>query len=68
MKELTWPLTVVLIAVIAALAFMFDNAQDSAVQSQILGHFDSIIPALFGAAGGAVVGFSFGFLRGKAII
>ena len=70
MKHVTWPIVVVLIAVLAALTVMFGLEQDPTMRQQMLGYFDSVVPFILGlgagAAAGAGAGYAGGYLRGQS--
>ena len=68
MDKLTWPGTIVLVIVIWALAYMFNNAGNSEMQATILGYLETVITFLIGgASGGAIAGgtlYGVGYGRG----
>lgn len=70
MKHVTWPVVVVVVAVLATVSVMFGLERDPAMRQQILGYFDILVPFIVGlAAGGgagAVAGFASGYLRAQS--
>jgi hypothetical protein len=70
MKHVTWPVVVVVVAVLAAVSVMFGLEQDPAMRQQILGYFDVLVPFIVGlgagAGAGAAAGFAAGYLRGQS--
>lgn len=69
MKHITWPVVVVVVAVLAAVSVMFGLEQDPTIRQHILGYFDVIVPFIIGlgagAGAGAAGGFASGYLRGQ---
>lgn len=70
MKHVTWPVVVVVVAVLAAVSVMFGLERDPAMRQQILGYFDILVPFIVGVAAGAgagaAAGFAGGYLRGHS--
>ena len=70
MKHVTWPVVVVVVAVLAAVSVMFGLEGDPAIRQQILGYFDILVPFIVGlaagAGAGAAAGFAAGYLRGQS--
>lgn len=67
MKHVTWPAAAVFVALVAALAVIFTNA-DATMRAQVLGYFDGIVPFVLGfgagAAAGGAAGYASGYLKG----
>ena len=70
MKHVTWPVVVVLVAILAALAVMFGLEPDPTMRQQMLGYFDRLVPFILGlaagAGAGAAAGYAAGYLRAQA--
>ena len=70
MKHVTWPIVVVVVAVLAALAVMFGLEQDPAMRQRMLGYFDSVVPFILGlgagAGAGAAAGYAGGYLKAQS--
>lgn len=70
MKHVTWPMVVVVVAVLAAVSVMFGLEQDPARRQQILGYFDILVPFIVGlgagAGAGAAAGFAGGYFKGRS--
>ena len=64
MKTWTWPIALIVIVLIAAIAVMFGAADDQATQQRLLDNFDTIVTFVVGAASGAAVGGTISFRAG----
>ncbi len=64
MSNWTWPVALVLVVLIAAIAVMFGAADDQATQQRLLDYFDTIVTFVIGAASGAAVAGTIGFRAG----
>ena len=64
MKTWTWPIALIVIVLIAAIAIMFGAADDQATQQRLLDYFDTIVTFVVGAASGAAVGGTISFRAG----
>ncbi len=68
MKDFTWPSAFVFAIVVAGLVVLYGLSDDPVIRTRLIGHFDTIVPFIVGAAVGGSVGGAAGFARGKGLI
>lgn len=66
MKHLTWPSTVIVLGLIAAIVVMYCYTSDATLRQHLMGYFNVIASFIVGAGAGGTVSGVVAYHKGKA--